>query len=357
MQISVMERSVFRSSSFASCILRQARKWCGVVPVISSKMRTKWNLLAAAMLAIRSRSRGSCRCCFMCRMTLMTDAWYISAVWIRRPGMSCCASAFNMGSPTCRVGRQRLLERCRDRRGDQSRSVAFHASDFLLSASNQLLMLSAGPVIIKLQADTVLDQSGKAHPYEDLIEGVQLRKIFAGTTNSRQTQTIAQLRDNLRSMLFEKQLAASSLPSKVIRVVHISDQIGFFETHNVPVFVVVCRHCFKRSVPWFHRQRRMPPPSVRSCPEPPSGNSQAPGRRSGAGTNRLRKRLQEPEARVKGLRPFSGIPLPSTNAMPHSPTLRSVRERSSQPWRRPFHQATHATKSAGALERLRGRKP
>src|SRR5262249_31682910 len=144
----------------------------------------------AAMLAMRSRSSGSCKCCFMCRITLMTDAWYISAVWIRRPGIT-CVSTFSIASIFPRIVRQRLFQRCRNRSGDEAHSVAFHASDFLLSASDQLLVLSAGAVIIELEADAVLDQSGQAHPHKDLVERVQLGEVFAGTANRGQAQTSA----------------------------------------------------------------------------------------------------------------------------------------------------------------------
>src|SRR5262245_12814434 len=116
------------------------------------------------MFAIRSRSRGSCKFCFMCRMTLIVEARYISAVWVRRPGMS-CSSAFTIASGRSRVGNQRFPEGDRHRGGYQPSTVSFHAGYFLLAACHEFLAISISTraEVFQFQADPVLHEGSQAH--------------------------------------------------------------------------------------------------------------------------------------------------------------------------------------------------
>ena len=78
------------------------------------------------------------------------------------------------------------------------------------------------------------------HANNHFVKCEDLVSVFARAAHRDQTESVRQLVKQARGVLAQEQLAATTLPAQVVYEVDVADEIGFFETDDVPV--LVCAH-------------------------------------------------------------------------------------------------------------------
>jgi hypothetical protein len=90
------------------------------------------------------------------------------------------------------------------------------------SLRDELLARADVAPVFEGQRDPVLDQAGKAHPDQDLIEGDQLGEVLARAPGGDQTEAPREQREHLGRMLSQDELPAPPLPAGAARVANLT---------------------------------------------------------------------------------------------------------------------------------------
>src|SRR5687768_9217548 len=143
----------------------------------------------------------------------------------------------SLANSVCCIFSQGFAQLWRHGDGNNVSALALHAGDLLLAASHQLFARWSVPPVLEVHRDAVLSQFTEAHAQDDLVEGDELRHEFTRHSRRYQHEAVLECFDNFGRALTQEHLAAAPLPTHVIDVVDIADQVRLFKPDDVPVFI------------------------------------------------------------------------------------------------------------------------
>src|SRR5215213_2061814 len=119
-------------------------------------------------------------------------------------------------------------------------ALAQHAGDLLLAARDEFLAVARPPPVFEYHKDPVLHRVPEPHTYQNLVECRDLSQVLARTAGGYQAQSMLKLGQDGRGLIAEKHFSATALPSQVVCIIDIADQIGLFKSNYVAV--LICPH-------------------------------------------------------------------------------------------------------------------
>src|SRR5690349_11338897 len=124
-----------------------------------------------------------------------------------------------------------------------------HAGHPLPAAGDERLApVLVQPHVVEAELDLCLSQLGEPHPDGQLVEGGDLREELAVDLEGEEFEIVSYVGEDVGGPLLQEHLPAPALPSQVVDVVDVADEIGLFEADRVDVLEVLAHDSDRPSV-------------------------------------------------------------------------------------------------------------
>ena len=98
-------------------------------------------------------------------------------------------------------------------------------------------MLVAASPVFKEHRYPILRESAQAHADHHFIKGEKFRQVLTRHPRGDERKVAPQLVQHVGGMISQEQLTATPLPTQVIGVVYVSDEVRFFKANDMSVFL------------------------------------------------------------------------------------------------------------------------